>query len=174
MGMSTPPIPPVWKGRLGALAPRMSAAWRGRIRKVFLVLAVLLALYAALGFLVVPRIARAKIESLAAAQLGRKATVGKVEFNPFSLRARISDFVLAGRDPGHALLRFDTMDVDVSAESLWRRAPVFDEIRLVRPQLEVARDAHGALSVQDLLDRPAKPGSPGRVRHDRLHAVARS
>ena len=114
-------------------------------------------MYAAIGFIVVPRIAKAKIESIAGAQLGRKATVGAVEFNPFSLRARVIDFRLADREPGRTLLRFDTMDVNVSTESLWRRAPVFDAVRLVRPRVEIARDAAGRLSIQDLLERPSQP-----------------
>ncbi|HSN21349.1 MAG TPA: DUF748 domain-containing protein [Usitatibacter sp.] len=134
--------------------PRGGLPW---LERLLLVAAGLLALYALLGFVVVPRIAKSKIESVALEQLGRKATVGKVQFNPFSLRARVSDFRLADREPGRTLLRFDAMDLNVSSESVWRRAPVFDAVRIVRPRLELALDANGRSSIQDLLERPSTP-----------------
>ncbi len=160
MAISSPPPLPAPHGRLGSFASRFGSRWLRRVERGLLVVCGLLALYAAFGFLVVPRIAKSKIESIAASELGRKATVGKVEFNPFSLRARITDFVLADRDPGRTLLEFDTMDVNLSTESLWRRAPVLDAVRVVRPRVEIALDKSGRMNIQDLLERPSTPGAP--------------
>ncbi|HEX4942813.1 MAG TPA: DUF748 domain-containing protein [Usitatibacteraceae bacterium] len=131
-------------------------AWR---RPATLVVAVagLVALYAAVGFFVVPSVARSKIELLARTELGRQATIGKVEFNPFTLRARLSDFTLTDRDPGRTLLKFEALVVDVSAESLWRRAPVLDAVRLVQPRVEIARSADGRFGIQDLIERALAP-----------------
>ncbi|MDE2358711.1 MAG: hypothetical protein KGL70_04935, partial [Betaproteobacteria bacterium] len=58
-------------------------------------LAVVACIVAVLGFLVVPPIAKAKIEALASASLGRRATLGKLSFDPFTLHARLTDFALA-------------------------------------------------------------------------------
>jgi uncharacterized protein involved in outer membrane biogenesis len=134
---------------------------RRRLRTFLLATAILLALFALTGFLAVPYIAKSKIVSLASDELGRSATVGKVQFNPFTLRARISDFALADKDPGRTLLKFDTLDIDVSAASVWRRAPMLDAVKLVRPRIEIARDAGGVYSIQDLIDRAMKP-APAR------------
>ncbi|MDE2004569.1 MAG: hypothetical protein KGJ25_13685, partial [Betaproteobacteria bacterium] len=51
--------------------------WRRRLRNAFIALAVVACIVAVLGFLVVPPIAKAKIEALASASLGRRATLGK-------------------------------------------------------------------------------------------------
>jgi hypothetical protein len=157
MAITTPPLPPASHPRWGSPRVLRGRGWLRWLERLLLVAAGLAALYAALGFLVVPRIAKSKIESLALEQLGRRATVGEVQFNPFSLRARLTGFALADREPGRTLLRFDTMDVNISTESLWRRAPVLDAVRIVRPRVEIAREASGRTSIQDLLDRPASP-----------------
>src|SRR5512146_2261072 len=105
------PAPPLFgsHGPKRALAPPpISAAWRRRAGILAAVLATLIALYAAVGFFVVPRIVVSKIQALATAELGRRATVGKAQFNPFTLQARLADFALADRDPARTLLRFDT------------------------------------------------------------------
>lgn len=146
MAATTPPIPP---------------ARHRKLRTFLLVAAALLALFMLAGFFAVPLIAKSRIESFASSELGRRATVGKVRFNPFTLRVRLSDFVLLDRDPGRTLLEFDTLDVDVSTASLWRRAPILDAVRLVRPRVEIARNAQGEYNIQDLVDRAMAPsGTP--------------
>ena len=121
----------------------------------------LFAAYALLGFFAVPWYIKSKVETLAPSELGRSATLGKVEFNPFTLRARLSDFSLADREPGQTLLRFDTLDVDMSTAALWKWAPVFDAVRLVRPKVDLARNADGSYNVGDLIERwRAQPAGP--------------
>jgi len=128
-------------------------SWFRRLRNAIAILIALLAAYALVGFVAVPWLAKPKVESLVTSEVGRSATLGKLEFNPFTLRARLSDFVLSDRESDHALLRFELLDVDMSSASLWRWAPVFDAVRLVRPKLELVRNADGTTNVQDLIDR---------------------
>ncbi|HEX7327542.1 MAG TPA: DUF748 domain-containing protein [Casimicrobiaceae bacterium] len=124
-------------------------------RNALIAVAVLVALVAVLGFVVVPRVAKSKIEALAQADLGRHATIGKVAFNPFTLHARLTDFRLADRDPARTLFAFSALDVRVSLASLWTLAPVIDAVTLTKPELNLARGDDGRLDVQDLVDRPA-------------------
>ena len=98
---------------------------------------------------------------MATEQTGRHATLGRLEFNPFTMRARLSDFALSDLDPQRILARFARLDVDVSLESLWKRAPVFDAVRLFRPQIELVRNDDGTYSIGDLLERAtAQPDGP--------------
>lgn len=95
---------------------------------------------------------------MATQQLGRRTSIGRLEFNPFTLRARLSDFVLSDRDPARTLAKFATLDLDVSIASLWKRAPVLDAVKLVRPQIDLVRNEDGRYSIQDLIERaPAQP-----------------
>ncbi|MDE2360624.1 MAG: DUF748 domain-containing protein [Betaproteobacteria bacterium] len=131
--------------------------WRRRLRNAFIALAVVACIVAVLGFLVVPPIAKAKIEALASSSLGRRATLGKLSFDPFTLHARLTDFALADRDPARTLLKFATLDVDMSIASLWHWAPVLDAVRLVRPHVELVRNGDGNWNIQDLIDRVLAP-----------------
>src|SRR6185369_17779637 len=108
-------------------------SWRRGLIRAAITFVALLIVVAVLGFVVVPRVVKAKLEAYASEATGRKATLGKVEFNPFTLRGTLTDFTLADRTSDRALFRFDALDVDVSSATLWRLAPVFNAVRLTRP-----------------------------------------
>lgn len=127
--------------------------WRRRLRRGLIAIVAVAGLAAVLGFFVVPPIAKTKIEALASSELGRRATLGKLTFNPFTLHAKLTDFALADRDPARTFFRFSTLDVDVSIASLWHRALVLDAVKLVQPHIELLRHADGAWNIQDLIDR---------------------
>lgn len=137
------------------------ATWPRRLRNGAVTLAVLVAVYALLGFLVLPLLAKPRIEAALTEELGRQATIGRIEFNPFTLRGRVSDFALADREPGRFLARFAALDLDVSAASLRYRAPVLDAVRLSQPRFELARNADGTYSIDDLIAKAeAQPEGP--------------
>ena len=133
--------------------------WPRRIRLAGIALVLLVIVVAIVGFLLVPRIVKAKIESYATEATGRKATLGKVEFNPFTLRGTLTDFTLAHRASEQSFFHFDTLDVEVSPATLWRRAPVLNAIRLTRPTIALGRNADGTYDIQDLIDAWSKPST---------------
>ncbi|HEX6137748.1 MAG TPA: DUF748 domain-containing protein [Casimicrobiaceae bacterium] len=137
-----------------------SSKWLRRARNGAVLLALLAALYALLGFLILPLLVKPRLEALATEQLARRATLGRLEFNPFTLRARLIDFALTDRDPQRPFVRFATLDLDVSLASLWHLAPVLDAVRLVRPQIDLTRNADGTSSIDDLIAK-ATSGPPG-------------
>ena len=132
-----------------------------RLRNGAVALAVLVAVYALLGFLVLPLVAKPRAEAALTEASGRQATIGRLEFNPFTLRARVIDFALADREPGRFLARFAALDLDVSAASLRYRAPVFDAVRLSQPRIGLTRNADGTYSFDDLIAKAgAQPEGP--------------
>src|SRR5215831_15961784 len=92
------------------------------------------------AWLAVPPIVRSQVESRLTEALGRKTTLESVEFNPFTLRVVLHK------------LAFDELNADMSAASLWHRAPVFDSLKLVHPAVSLARDRDGRYNIQDLID----------------------
>ena len=143
-----------------ATATRTSA-WPRRLRNGAVVLAVLVAVYALLGFLVLPLVAKPRLESALTERFDRNATLGQLEFNPFTLRARALEFALADREPKRFLLRFALLDADVSAASLRYGAPVFDAVRIERPEIDLVRNADGSYSIDDLVAKAAaEPEAP--------------
>ncbi|HET9580696.1 MAG TPA: DUF748 domain-containing protein, partial [Usitatibacter sp.] len=171
MPASLPSMPAPLHWSPAAFIPPIPAAWRRPLRIGVLIVAIVLALVAAIGFYALPWYAKSQIESLAASQLGRKATVTEVRFNPFTLRGQVSGFTLFDRDPGRKLLSFDLLDVNVSTASLSSRALVLEEVRVVHPRIELARNARGESNIQDLIDRAAGGGAQPAAKRDSPFAV---
>src|SRR5256885_17246628 len=103
--------------------------WLRRVRNAAVALLALVVIFALIGFPVVPPVAKSQIERRASEGVGRQVTLGKVAFNPFTLKATLTSLTIADHEPGPPLFAFDALDLDLSAASLWHRAPVFDALR---------------------------------------------
>lgn len=143
----------------------VAAVWL-KYRRWLLLPAALLILYALAGFVLAPWLLGRQVVSLAHEQLGREASVGAVQVNPFTLSLRVADFVLHDVD-GSELVRFASLHADLSSASLFRRAWTFSELSLDAPYLRVVRAADGGLNLLQLLpsteeaaDAAAEPGLP--------------
>lgn len=138
-----------------------------RARKAVLWAGIALALYAALGFLVAPPIARSQAERALVELLGRQVTLERVRINPFALSASIHGFTLKEPDGSTVAASFEELYANLALSSLLRFGAVVEEVRLVRPHVRVARHEDGRYSFQDILERfanapPAPPGPSPR------------
>ncbi len=117
--------------------------------------ALAVALYAAAGFLLAPRLIRSALLETIPKSLSVVPTVGDIRINPFRLQAEVKDFALAGRG-GEKLLGFERLFVEFELSSLWQRAFTFGRIELAAPYVKatVARD--GTLNLLQLRPR-SKP-----------------
>ena len=122
----------------------------------------LAALYLALGYLAVGPLAEYLVPKLAQSQLDSRASVRRVAFDPLRLRLTVDDLRLSNAQ-GVPLAGFDRLFIDFDAASLWRWAWSFRQIRLDRPQVNLAIARGGAMNWDGLLHalqrgaRPAKP-----------------
>jgi len=116
------------------------------------------------AWLAVPPLVRTQLESRLTESLGRTTTVEAVAFDPFRLRLTIRKLAIADRTAAAPLFAFDELVADVSAASIWHRAPVLDAVTLVRPSIHLSRDRNGRYNVQDLVDLAlaSPPGPPPR------------
>src|SRR6476620_3611850 len=128
-----------------------------------MVVAALLALYAIAGFWGVPRLVKSQLPRLAAERLERKASVGEVRFNPFTLRLQARDLQLADAD-GAPLLAVREIGADLEWRSLLDRAWTLRDLHIDAPQarLSIARD--GRFNVGALLDTLQRHKDPGNDR----------
>lgn len=104
------------------------------------ILLVLLGVYAAVGFWLVPRVAKDEIESRLADQLGIEAELEHVSFDPFQLELSAGGFAMG--ESG-----FRELQVDLDVAPLLRRALVFDAIRLVGATVEMRVSEDGGLQI---------------------------
>ena len=136
--------------------------------------AAVLAGYAAVGFLLVPRWVRSELTQLAASRYGRQAAVGDVRFNPFTLTLRVAHFSFPDAT-GRPMLSFGHLRVSLGIASLWRLAPSFSRITLDEPHVNVVEGRNGALNLAQLETpagkssaRASRHGAPLRIYVDRL------
>lgn len=118
------------------------------------------ALYAVLGFLVVPRLIERAIPDYAAERLQRKATVGKVRFHPFLFKLDVRDFVLAEKN-GTPIVGFKRLLVDLELSSVVHWAWTFSRIGVEGLDLHVDIRPDGKINLELLAARFLKDERAG-------------
>lgn len=134
-----------------------------RARKAALIAAIVLAVFGLLGFFAAPPIIRNQLQTRLTAMLGRPVAVGRVHLDPFTLRLQLDRVHIPDRNGRSPFVDVDRMVINASWMSLFRMAPVLDELALQHPQLHIARTAPQQFNFSDILARlrsePSKPDS---------------
>jgi len=146
-----------------------------RLRWPFILLAALVAavaIFALFGYFVAPGLVRDKLQQVLGEHLSRPVRVERVEIRPFALAATVHGLAVDQPD-GKPLLRVEAIEADASIASLWHRAPVVDALRIVRPQLAIARTGATRYDVSDLLDKwtAPSPDPPARYSLNNIELV---
>lgn len=153
------------------LAPRLAVAratatrafHSHRVRKVALIVAIVLVVYGLLGVFAAPPIIKSQLQTRLTAMLGRTVSVDRVHLNPFTLRLELDRLQIAGRAAQAPIADVDAAVVNASWTSLFRMAPILDELSLQQPRLRIARSAPQQFNFSDILAKlrsePAKPDS---------------
>lgn len=139
--------------------PPMTATRLQWLRRALWALGGLLALWL-LAWLAVPPLAKSQIEARGSEALGRKLTIGAVDFKPWTLELSVSDIAIASADGAGQQLAIARVYVDAELESLLRLAPVLDAITVEAPTLQVTHLGGGHYDFDDILQRlAAQPAS---------------
>ena len=103
----------------------------------------LLLVYTLAGFFLVPHIIKTKVLPAVSDQLRRPVTVKDVEFNPFVLSLKMTEFEIQEQD-STPLIGFQEFFINFQTSSIFHRAYVFDEIRFALPyvSVKVGKDGH--------------------------------
>lgn len=126
-------------------------------RAVWVVLAVL-ALWL-VGWLAVPPLLKSEGQKIASEQLGRKVTIGAVNFKPWTLELTLTNLAVATADGAGQQLHIGRIYINGSIQSLLRLAPVVDGITINDPSLKLVRESAGHYDIDDILTRFDRPSS---------------
>lgn len=130
-----------------------------KLKLPLLIAAALSLIYAVIGFLVVPAIARSQAVDLLRENYGLDLEIGKLRFNPFTFAARLERVSLS--DPaGGRLLAFDAFAADFELRSLIDRALVFKSVALERPYVHVHLREDGTLNLAQAFASASSGESP--------------
>jgi uncharacterized protein involved in outer membrane biogenesis len=132
---------------------------------------IVLLCYTLAGFFLVPYVVKAFVLPAVSERLHRSVLAEEVEVNPFTLSFRMTGFEIRERDQS-AFMGFDELFVNFQAVSLFRRAYVFETIRLTMPFVSVKVFKDGRVNLADLVARDdlredlpasATPEPPGEI-----------
>ena len=134
---------------------------RGRWLRRLAGAALALLLLWGLAWLAVPPLLKSQLEQHASQALGRRVSVGAVDFKPWTLELTLSDLRIASADGQGTQLAIARVYADAEIQSLLRLAPVVDAIRIEQPHLWLAHRGAGQYDIDDLLQRFASdPKAP--------------
>jgi len=107
--------------------------------------------YALAGAWLLPSVIKSQLPKIVDTELERKASIGDVSFNPFTLRLVAKDFRLTEAG-GAPLFGVDALAVEMQWRSLLRRAWSFAEIRVTTPAVQLAIAPDGKFNIAALME----------------------
>ena len=119
-------------------------------------LATLLSLWI-VTWLVVPPLLKGQIEARGSDALGRKLSIGAIDFKPWTLELTVTDLAIATQDGSANQLALARIYVDAELQSLLRLAPVVDALTVRGLQVRLTHSGEGHYDIDDILQRLDKP-----------------
>ncbi len=146
------------------------------LKRTAATLVALVALYALLGFLILPGIALRVANQQLADYSTVPAQLQRLEFNPFSLELTLWGLKIG--EPGAEQVGFDRLYANLQLDSLWTGALHLVAVELEKPRTEVLFDKGGKLNLGTLFKLPAsdpatqdQPSEPFALRIDSIKLV---
>lgn len=130
-------------------------------RRSFIGLLAFILLIGLFGYFVLPGIIKSQAEQLISEKLNRQTTIGKVDVSPYAMRVTIHDMKMMEPEGDAVFASFGALTVNVSLQSLFRFAPVIEEVKLDTPYVHLVRKDAQHYNIDDLIalagNQPPKP-----------------
>ncbi len=110
-----------------------------------------------LAWSLVPPILKNQVEKIAGEALGRKVTIGRVDFKPWTLELELGELAIAKADGTASQLQIKRVYADVSLQSVIRLAPVIDAVAVDGVNLNLTHLGGGKYDIDDIVARLSKP-----------------
>ncbi|HEX2585537.1 MAG TPA: DUF748 domain-containing protein, partial [Steroidobacteraceae bacterium] len=151
------------------------ASFVRRHRILLGIIAAIILLYGALGFLWLPSVIRNQAIEFVDKELHKHLSLGEVTFNPFTLTLHISNIKLSEAND-IPIATVNDLLVNAELSSLWRRAYAFKQVRIEAPALNAIINKNGELNLANI--KPASsattdnaPASLPRIRIDQFELL---
>lgn len=142
------------QAEIGATGATGRPALVGRARPWIIaaaIIALLIALYAAAGYLWAPRLIQDQAQAWTRDKLKQELAIGEVKVDPFRFTVDISGIAIPAGAP---MVRVKDLHVNFAARSIFGESYRFDEIRLVEPEVKAIVQPDGKLNLLALVPPP--------------------
>jgi uncharacterized protein involved in outer membrane biogenesis len=128
-------------------------------RKTFIVALIFIIVFSLVGFFAVPPILKSILIKKMSEGLHRQVAIRQVKVNPFMLSVTVRDFLVKEKNDKDVFLSFDELYLNLQSISILKRGPVFSEIKVSKPYINIVRNADGSYNFSDLLESKPKKES---------------
>lgn len=134
-----------------------------RARRIVLILFAVLVVFGLLGFFAAPPLIRHIAEQQLSQQLDRPASIGRISLNPYTLNFEADNVHIGERGGKGDFVDIERLVVRTSWSSIFRLAPVVDEVHIDSPRFTIVRYDAQRFNFTDLIEKfskqPSKPDS---------------
>lgn len=142
------------------------ACWRKPLfRWIFAAVVLLFVACGVIGYFVIPGVVESKAQQFVSEKFRRNLHFGKISFNPLTLTVDFDNMRLTEPEQEDDFVTFDRLTIDLSGQSLFRMAPVIEEIKLTNPRIHLVRSGSNRYNFDDFIAfamEPREDDSPAR------------
>ncbi|CAB3796498.1 hypothetical protein LMG28688_04322 [Paraburkholderia caffeinitolerans] len=128
-----------------------------RTRRIFTGIAIFLVVFGLLGFFAAPPLIRHIAEQQLSKQLDRPVSIAHIGLNPYTLRLEADRVHIGERGGQGDFFDVEKLVVQASWSSIFRAAPIVDEVRLDSPRATIVRLDAQRFNFSDLVEKFSKP-----------------
>jgi len=145
-------------------------------RRIIIWTAACLAVFALVGFFVVPPILKSVLIKQLTVTLHRDVSIREVRVNPFALSATLRGLVIKEPKGPESFVSFEELYTNLGTTSLFRWAVVIKELRLTKPFIRIVRRQDESYNFSDLLavqesKQSAPPAKPLRFSINNIRII---
>jgi hypothetical protein len=118
-------------------------------------------LFSIVGFFVVPPVMKSVLVKKLSENLHRQVSIGEIKVNPYLLSVSVKKIAIKERQKSDIFVSLDEIYTQVSALSVFKRALLVKELKIVKPYFNIIRGADESFNFSDLL--AAKEGEKAQA-----------
>jgi outer membrane protein OmpA-like peptidoglycan-associated protein len=123
----------------------------GRLKKWIIGAAVFFVLFTLIGFFVIPPLVKPYLLETLSKTLNRKVSLSEIRLNPYTLTVTLRGFEIKEPKGEKTFVSFDELVVNLDIRSIFRRAPVIEELIVRKPYAHLVRNKDKTYNFSDLL-----------------------
>ena len=131
-----------------------------RTRHILIGVLIFLIVFGLFGFFAAPPLIRHFAAQQLSKELDRPVTIGGIALNPYTLRLEADRVHIGERGGSGDFFDVERLVVQPSWSSIFRLAPVVDEVRLDSPRVTIVRLDAQRFNFTDLIEKFSKPSQP--------------
>lgn len=161
-----------WRARLDRV--RDTASWQRaaqiggsrRTKRIGLGVLIFLVVFGLLGVFGGPPLLQHVAQTQLSKLIDRPVSVGKISINPYTLRLDVDQLHIAERDGKTPFVDIGHLHVNASWSSVFRRAPVIEELSVDAPRVHIVRTAEQRFNFSDIVDKLSQPENPPKPKSE--------